>query len=78
MCPKEGEDQDKISYDPSDKDAFKNLRQYPVASRRNRGEINYVTNGIEKAVFDIPEESQVIVVNFAVNFLINNAYRLYL
>ncbi|CAF0719890.1 unnamed protein product [Adineta ricciae] len=65
LCPTEGEDEDKISYDPSDKDAYENLRQYPVASRRNRGEITYVTNGIEKAVFDIPEDAQIIVLNFA-------------
>ncbi|CAF4919878.1 unnamed protein product, partial [Rotaria sp. Silwood2] len=52
LCPESSE---KIPYDPSDDDAVENLREYPVSERNHSGRINYVTNGIEKAVFDVPE-----------------------
>ncbi|CAF1525625.1 unnamed protein product, partial [Rotaria sp. Silwood1] len=55
----------KIPYDPSDEDAVENLRQYPVSERNHNGRITYVTNGIEKAVFDVPENAQIILLNFA-------------
>lgn len=69
VCPKEGE-QSQIDppHDPSDKDCIKNLRQYPVSKRNHAGEISYVNKGIEKAVFDVPADAQVIVLNFAVIF----------
>lgn len=64
LCPEWCE---KIAYDPSDEDAVENLRQYPVCERNHSGKITYVTNGIEKAVFDVPENAQIILLNFAVN-----------
>ncbi|CAF0972732.1 unnamed protein product [Rotaria sordida] len=62
LCP---ESRGKILYDPSDEDAVENLRQYPVSERNHNGIITYITNGIEKAVFDVPENAQVILLNFA-------------
>ncbi|CAF3082291.1 unnamed protein product [Rotaria sp. Silwood2] len=62
LCPESSE---KIPYDPSDDDAVENLREYPVSERNHSGRINYVTNGIEKAVFDVPENAQIILLNFA-------------
>ena len=55
------------SHDPSDDDAVQNLRKYPVSERNHSGEIRYVNDGIERAVFDVPEEAQIILLNFAVN-----------
>ncbi|CAF2057790.1 unnamed protein product, partial [Rotaria magnacalcarata] len=46
---------------------IENLREYPVSERNNSGRITYITNGIEKAVFDVPENAQIILLNFAVN-----------
>lgn len=66
LCPDASE---QIPFDPSDSGAVDNLRQYPVSERNHRGRITYVTNGIEKAVFDIPEDAQIILLNFAVNKL---------
>ncbi|CAF5116702.1 unnamed protein product, partial [Rotaria sp. Silwood1] len=48
LCPESSE---KIPYDPSDDDAVENLRKYPISERNHSGKINYVTKGIEKAVF---------------------------
>ncbi|CAF1130150.1 unnamed protein product [Rotaria sordida] len=62
LCPESSE---KILFDPSDDDAVENLRQYPVSERNHSGKIIYVTNGIEKAVFDVPENVQIILLNFA-------------
>ncbi|CAF3373876.1 unnamed protein product [Rotaria sp. Silwood2] len=62
LCP---ESSGKIPYDPSDEDAVENLRQFPVSERNHNGRITYVTNGIEKAVFDVPENAQIILLNFA-------------
>jgi hypothetical protein len=72
LCPKQGEQSDIIPppHDPSDIDAIKNLRQYPVSTRNHSGTITYVHKGIEKAVFDIPPDAQIIVLNFAVKSLI--------
>ncbi|CAF2081649.1 unnamed protein product [Rotaria magnacalcarata] len=55
----------KTPHDPSDDDALENLREYPVSERNNSGRITYITNGIEKAVFDVPENAQIILLNFA-------------
>ncbi|CAF3766665.1 unnamed protein product [Rotaria sordida] len=52
-------------HDPSDADVIRALRQYPVSKRNNAGKITYVNKGIEKAVFDVPEDAQIIVLNFA-------------
>jgi hypothetical protein len=70
LCPKQ-EKQSEIKpppHDPSDDDCIENLRQYPVSERNHSGTITYVNKGIEKAVFDIPDEAQIIVLNFAVKF----------
>lgn len=56
-----------VPFDPSDNDVVENLRTHPVSERNHRGKITYVTMGIEKAVFDIPENAQIILLNFAVN-----------
>jgi len=64
LCP---ESSGKTPCDPSDDDAVENLREYPVSERNHSGRITYITNGIEKAVFDVPENAQIILLNFAVN-----------
>ena len=63
LCPK---DDASPPHDPSDADAIENLRQYPVEQRMHPGVITYVHDGIEKAVFQVPEGAQIIVLNFAV------------
>lgn len=65
LCPKDGIDAEFL-HDPSDADAVHALRQYPVCQRNHAGKITYVNKGIEKAVFDAPENAQLIVLNFAV------------
>ncbi len=60
--------EDLPEYDPSDADAVQLLRQNPVSNRNYECEIKYVHNGIERAVFDVPEDAQLIVLNFAVSF----------
>ncbi|CAF3402214.1 unnamed protein product, partial [Rotaria sp. Silwood2] len=60
-----------LPHDPSDADVIQALREYPVSKRNNAGKITYVNKGIEKAVFDIPENAQIIVLNFAVNYFSN-------
>lgn len=68
LCPKPGEASKTTStHDSSDIDAVENLLKYPVAQRHHSGEIRYVHDGIERAVFDVPEEAQIILLNFAVN-----------
>ncbi len=75
LCPKPGESLEIIPpHDPSDKDAIENLRKYPVSERKHSGKIEYINKGIEKAVFDVPEGKQIIVLNFAVNFNRKNFY----
>ncbi|CAF3419699.1 unnamed protein product, partial [Rotaria sp. Silwood2] len=66
LCPKEGE-QSEINppHDPSDINAIENLRKFPVCNRNHCVKIDYVNKGIEKAVFDVPEGAQIIVLNFA-------------
>jgi len=54
-------------HDPSDVDVILSLRRYPVSKRNHAGKITYVNKGIEKAVFDAPEDAQLIVLNFAVS-----------
>ncbi len=69
LCPKPGEPSDFIPpHDSSDDDAIENLRKYPVSKRNNEGKITYINQGIEKAVFEVPEGKQIIVLNFAVSF----------
>ncbi|CAF5226106.1 unnamed protein product, partial [Rotaria magnacalcarata] len=60
-----------LPHDPSDADIMQALRECPVLKRNNGGKITYVNKGIEKAVFDIPENAQIIVLNFAVNYFSN-------
>ncbi|CAF4003253.1 unnamed protein product [Rotaria magnacalcarata] len=60
-----------LPHDPSDADIIQALRECPVWKRNNAGKITYVNRGIEKAVFDIPENAQIIVLNFAVNYFSN-------
>ena len=64
LCPESSE---KILFDPSDNDAVENLRAYPVSERNHSGKITYITDGIEKAVFHVPDNVQIILLNFAVN-----------
>ncbi|CAF4541004.1 unnamed protein product, partial [Rotaria sp. Silwood2] len=52
-------------HDPSDVDVVQALREHPVSKRNNSRKITYVNKGIEKAVFDIPEDAQIILLNFA-------------
>jgi len=69
LCPKQGEQADiEPPHDPSDDDCIENLRRHPVSKRNHRGTIEYINKGIEEAVFDIPDEAQIIVLNFAVKF----------
>ncbi|CAM4778806.1 unnamed protein product [Rotaria magnacalcarata] len=66
LCPKQGEQPNALpSHDPSDLDAIQNLRAYPVVDRNHDVEISYINKGIEEAVFDIPGDAQIIVLNFA-------------
>ncbi|CAF4173884.1 unnamed protein product [Adineta steineri] len=66
LCPKEGvQESVEPPHDPSDIDAIKNLREFPVSTRNHRGIIKYVNKGIERAVFDVPEQAQIILLNFA-------------
>lgn len=67
LCPKE-EKNDLPPHDPSDADVIVALRQYPVSKRNHDVTITYVNKGIEKAVFDAPEDAQLIVLNFAVSY----------
>lgn len=55
-------------HDPSDKDAVLALREYPVSKRNYKCQIEFIHNGIEKAVFQAPKDAQLIVLNFAVSF----------
>ncbi|CAF1149942.1 unnamed protein product [Didymodactylos carnosus] len=69
LCPKDDqldkEDGRLPPHDPSDVDVVEALRQCPVSKRNHAGKITYVNNGIEKAVFDVPRNAQIIVLNFA-------------
>ncbi|CAF1325120.1 unnamed protein product [Adineta steineri] len=66
LCPKEGvQESVEPPHDPSDIDAIKNLREFPVSTRKHRGAIKYVNKGIERAVFYVPEQAQIILLNFA-------------
>ena len=69
LCPKDGQPEDdrKPPHDPSDADVIDALRRNPVSKRNHAGKIAYVNQGIEKAVFDVPEDAQIIVLNFAVS-----------
>ncbi|CAF1249717.1 unnamed protein product [Rotaria sp. Silwood1] len=68
LCPKFGSQGDKVfqpPHDPSDADAVEGLCQYPVWQRNHSGKITYVTKGIEKTVFDVPKDAQIILLSFA-------------
>ncbi|CAF3518546.1 unnamed protein product [Rotaria sp. Silwood1] len=68
LCPKFGSQGDKFfqpPHDPSDADAVEGLCQYPVWQRNHSGKITYVTKGIEKTVFDVPKDAQIILLSFA-------------
>ncbi|CAF4115305.1 unnamed protein product, partial [Rotaria sp. Silwood2] len=68
LCPKVGSQEDESSqppHDPSDADAVEGLRQHPVWQRNHSGKITYVTKGIEKTVFDVPKDAQIILLSFA-------------
>ena len=67
LCPKEDKN-DPPTSDPSDADVVVALRQYPVSKRNHDVKISYIHKGIEKAVFDAPEDAQLIVLNFAVSY----------
>ncbi len=88
LCPKSDAEEKQIeddkneekfenlpTHDPSDADAVLALRQYPVAKRNYDCKIEYINKGIEQAIFDAPEDAQLIVLNFAVShffsFLLN-------
>lgn len=57
--------------DPSDKDAYENLRIYPVGKRNHSTNFEFINKGIEQAVFDAPVDVQLIVLNFAVGFILS-------
>ncbi|CAF2095131.1 unnamed protein product [Rotaria magnacalcarata] len=68
LCPKHGQCDNSEQFpphDPSDIDAIQYLRQCPVSQRNHAVEIRYVNNGIQLAVFDVPKDAQIIVLNFA-------------
>lgn len=48
-----------------DQDSHDNLKKWPVKKRSNAGGIKYIQSGIEKAVSDVPEGMQIIVLDFA-------------
>lgn len=66
---KETDNENLPPHDPSDIDAVLALREHPVFNRNHECTITYVHKGIEKAVFDVPEDAQLIVLNFAVSFI---------
>jgi hypothetical protein len=49
----------------TDSDTHNALLKVPVNTRNNAGEIQFVRSGIEEAVFLVPEDKQVIVLDFA-------------
>lgn len=59
-------------HDPSDVDAVLALRQNPVSKRNFDCKIEFIHQGIERAVFDAPKDAQLIVLNFAVSLFLSN------
>jgi hypothetical protein len=49
----------------TDSDTHEALIKSPVDTRNNSGEIKFIKSGIEDAVFQVPEDKQVIVLDFA-------------
>ena len=49
----------------TDEDTNKNLNNNPVSERKNPGDIIFKKAGIEHAVFEVPADKQVIVLDFA-------------
>lgn len=77
LCPKDDEQSEIYPpHDPSDKNCIENLRKFPVSKRNHDVKIEYINNGIEKAVFDIPADVQIIVLNFAVIFYYKHLFYL--
>lgn len=66
LCP---EKSIRIECDPSDEDARLNLCQFPVQQRNHRGQITFIHDAIQQAVFNLPSNAQIILLNFAVKFL---------
>lgn len=56
-----------IEHEPADAKVVLNLQNNPVENRAYKGEIQYVTKGIQEAVFDVPPDAQIILLNFAVS-----------
>lgn len=73
LCPKSPVENtatnDLPPHDPSDADAVQALLQNPVSKRNFNCQIEFIHNGIEKAVFDAPKDAQLIVLNFAVSLI---------
>ena len=49
----------------TDQDTHKALMEFPVYKRKHKGTVRYKITGIEKAVFDVAEKKQIIVLDFA-------------
>lgn len=49
----------------TDTDTHETLNKFPVNTRKNSGKIEFIQSGIENAVFEVPEDKQVIVLDFA-------------
>ncbi|CAF1230464.1 unnamed protein product [Rotaria sordida] len=49
----------------TDSDTYNALLKSPVDKRKNSGTIQFIQTGIENAVFQVPEDKQVIVLDFA-------------
>jgi hypothetical protein len=70
LCSNDGKQDASLSpHGPSDNDVVEVLRQFPVSERKHTGNITYVNNGIQKALFDVPEGAQIIVLSFAASGL---------
>lgn len=53
-------------YNPiTDTDSHKRLLKWPVSRRKNSGTIRFLRSGIQDAVFEVPKDNQVIVLDFA-------------
>ncbi|CAF0938712.1 unnamed protein product [Adineta ricciae] len=73
LCPKnevktENEQTNRINAllcDPSDVDTMEALRRHPVSQRNHTCKLEYINKSIEKAVFDVPEQAQLIILTFA-------------
>lgn len=57
-------DDDKFNPE-TDNDTNQALKQYPVDQRQNNGTIHFLCSGIEEAIFKVPDNKQIIVLDFA-------------